>query len=130
MRSILAFMMVCAAMLRAEGPSAGDEKNMKILPVKTAIGEGGKKEVTVLFKGSRRTIVQITLRDEGVLAAHTAKEPITIHCITGSGMMFVGTERDSVPLSPSTIVTLDPELLHEIVGTPSVSVILSKFSEQ
>jgi len=102
---------------------------MKTLDLKTEIGEGKDKQVEVLFEGPRRKIVQITLRNNGVLESHIAAEPITIQCIAGKGTVTAGTEKKSVELTPGVLLTIEPNTFHEIHGQPAVSILLSKFGQ-
>jgi quercetin dioxygenase-like cupin family protein len=120
-----------ASVLSAQGKKDTDIKreNMTVLNLTDTIGDGVNKEVRVLFKGPRRTIVQITLRNNGILASHSAPEPITIHCVAGKGTMTVGEEKRVIELTNSVLVTIEPNVPHEIIGEPAVSVLLSKFSE-
>ncbi len=105
------------------------EDRVKTLNLRTEIGEGADKQVEILFEGPRRKIVQITLRHDAILDAHKAGEPITIHCIAGTGTLIVGEERRSLELVPGALVTIEPNTIHEIRSRPSVSVLLSKFAE-
>ncbi|MDP1676829.1 MAG: hypothetical protein Q8L88_08150 [Bacteroidota bacterium] len=102
---------------------------MKILNLKTEIGEGNNKQIDLLFEGPRRKIVQITLRNNGVLESHKAVEPITIQCISGKGTLSVGNGKESLELISGVIVTIEPNTVHEIKSEPAVSVLLSKFTE-
>lgn len=53
-------------------------RDMQKLNLQTKIGDGSDKEITPLFDGERRKIVQITPRNRAVLESHKAAEPITI----------------------------------------------------
>ena len=48
------------------------------------------KEVKEIFKGTRRHIIEVTLRNNGILAKHKAAEPITVLCLAGSGTFRAG----------------------------------------
>ncbi|MBX7053951.1 MAG: hypothetical protein K1X36_03270 [Pyrinomonadaceae bacterium] len=65
------------------------ERNMQMLTLQTKIGNGKDKEVTSLFDGERRKIVQIPPRNKAVLYAHKAAEPLTIQCSAGQGKLIV-----------------------------------------
>ncbi len=113
------------------GVIAGEKgAHMKTLNLKTEIGEGKDKQVDVLFEGPRRKIVQITLRNNGVLESHQAVEPITIQCVAGKGTLTVGEEKKSLALVPGVLVTIEPNTVHEIKSQPAVSILLTKFSEK
>lgn len=108
----------------------GKDKNMKVLDLQKSIGAGKDKEIKPLFDGSRRKIVQITLRSNAVLEAHKAAEPITIQWIAGNGTLTVGDEKEKVELKEGVLVTIEPNIIHEIRSTPEVSILLTKFTEK
>lgn len=105
------------------------ERNMQKLNLQTKIGDGKDKEVTPLFDGDRRKIVQITLRNKAILDAHKAAEPITIQCVAGKGLLIVGEEKEEVELKEGVLVTIEPNVVHEIRALSKVSVLLTKFKE-
>ena len=106
------------------------ERNMQKLNLQTKIGDGKDKEVTPLFDGERRKIVQITLRNKAILDAHKAAEPITIQCVAGKGLLIVGEEKEEVELKVGVLVTIEPNVVHEIRALSKVSVLLTKFKEK
>ncbi len=109
---------------------SSQERNMQKLNLQTKIGDGKDKEVTPLFDGERRKIVQITLRNKAVLDSHKAAEPITIQCIAGKGLLIVGEEKEEVELKEGVLVTIEPNVVHEIRALSKVSVLLTKFKEK
>jgi quercetin dioxygenase-like cupin family protein len=103
---------------------------MEILNLQTEIGVGKDIEVNLLFDGARRKIMQITLRQNAVLKAHQAAEPITIQCVAGTGDLLDLTKKETCKLSPGVLVTMEPEIIHEIKALPEVSILLTKFKEE
>ncbi|HQX80411.1 MAG TPA: hypothetical protein PKW63_01580 [Vicinamibacterales bacterium] len=103
---------------------------MTVIPLLIDIAPGPDKQVVSLFTGPGRKLVQITLRNGGTLAAHNAPVPITIQCVAGSGTLTVSGQGQPVPLTPGVLVTIEPGVVHEIVGTPAVSVLLTQFTER
>jgi quercetin dioxygenase-like cupin family protein len=103
---------------------------MEILNLQTEIGEGKDTEVNLLFDGARRKIMQITLRQNAVLKAHQAAEPITIQCVAGTGDLINVTQKETCKLSPGVLVTMEPKVIHEIKALPEVSILLTKFKEE
>ncbi len=106
------------------------ERIMQKLNLQTKIGDGKDKEVTPLFDGERRKIVQITLRNKAVLDAHKAAEPITIQCVAGKGLLIVGEEKAEVELKEGVLVTIEPNVVHEIRAMSKVSILLTKFEDK
>lgn len=109
-----------------------DSKEMKMqkLNLQTKIGDGNDKEITPLFDGERRKIIQITLRNRAVLESHKAAEPITIQCVAGKGLLIVGEDKEEVELKEGVLVTIEPNVVHEVRSSPKVSVLLTKFKEK
>ena len=103
---------------------------MKVLALQSSIEPGADKQVVSLFTGPRRTLVQITLRNGTTLAAHKAPVPITIQCVVGSGALALKDEGTSLSLTPGVLVTLEPGVVHEIVASPSVSILLTQFTDR
>ena len=96
---------------------------MQSLPLQTVIAEGKDKQVDPLFTGPRRKIIQITLRNNAILAAHKAPVPITIQCISGHGAV------QGVPLAPGTLITLEANEEHDVQALPEVSILLTQFTD-
>lgn len=114
------------AVAAAQEAAAG-KGPMTQLTLKTTIDAGPDKQVEPLFTGPGRRLVQITLRNKAVLDAHKAPMPITIHCVAGSGTLTVTGQNGPLTLTPGTLVTIEPDVVHEIVATPAVSVLLTQF---
>ena len=102
---------------------------MEKLNLQTEIGQGKDTEVNLLFDGARRKIMQITLRRNAVLKAHQAAEPITIQCVVGAGDLLDVTCKETYKLSPGVLITVEPEIIHEVRALPDVSILLTKFKE-
>lgn len=97
-----------------------------LLPSLASAGES-RKTIETLLADSHRKLVSIRLREGGVMAAHKAIWPITIHCTEGSGELLVG-ER-VFPLLPGMIVPLDPHVVHEVVGKPDLAILVTMFRD-
>ena len=101
---------------------------MKILPLRVPLEEGKDKQVDLLFDGPRRKLVQITLRNGAILNRHSAAVPITIQCVSGTGTLAVGETGETVQLSAGVLVTIEPNIVHEIKSSPAVSILLTQFT--
>ena len=73
--------------------------------------------------------MQITLRRNAVLKAHQAAEPITIQCVAGAGDLLDVTNKETYKLSQGVLITVEPEVIHEVRALPEVSILLTKFKE-
>ncbi|MGI8470036.1 MAG: hypothetical protein ACR2N3_16475 [Pyrinomonadaceae bacterium] len=100
---------------------------MEKLNLQIEIGEGKDTEVNLLFDGVRRKIMQITLRRNAVLKAHKAAEPITVQCVAGAGDFLDVSKNEIYKLSPGVLITVEPEVVHEVRALPEVSILLTKF---
>jgi quercetin dioxygenase-like cupin family protein len=85
-------------------------------------------EITELFNGNRRRLLEIKLSNGEVLKNHKAAEPITIFCISGSGIFKAGENlEDEFELNSGTLLTLEAEVPHEIEAKPNLRLLLTKF---
>ncbi len=100
---------------------------MKKLNLQTEIEAGKDIESHVLFDGAQRKIMQITLRRNQIMKAHKAAEPITIQCVAGRGELLDVSNNETHELLPGVLITVEPEIIHEVRALPEVSILLSKF---
>ena len=105
-------------------------KIMQVLQLQIAIGIGKDKQVNPLFDGPRRKLVQITLRNKAILDAHKASVPITIQCIAGYGSLTSEDAVETLELMPGVLVTIEPNVSHEIKANPAVSILLTQFTDK
>ena len=103
-----------------------------ILKIENKIGDGKDKEVNMLFKGERRKIVQLTLRNETRLEQHSVKEPFILQCIAGKGELIIGDGEtaESIELLPGTFVTVEANVLHDVVSEPAISILLIRLPKE
>jgi hypothetical protein len=64
-----------------------------------------------------------------MLAAHEAAEPIMIQCIAGKGVICVGEKGETIELRPGVLLTLEPNVTHEVEALPAGSIPLTRFTE-
>lgn len=87
-------------------------------------------EISELFNGERRRLLKIKLTDGEILKKHRADEPITVLCLAGNGIFKAGENlEEEIKLEPGTLLTLEPKILHEIIATPELSLLLTKFKQ-
>ena len=103
-----------------------------ILIFENEIGEGKDKEVKILFEGERRKIVQLTLRNETRLEQHSVKEPFILQCTAGKGELIIGDGEtaESIELLPGTFVTVEANVLHDVVSQPAISILLIRLPKE
>lgn len=94
------------------------------------ISDNGDKHVKQLFTGTRRKIIEIRLKNGATVPRHRAKEPITVLCLSGTGIFRAGTLLDDEQrLTSGTLVTLEPDVDHEVVADPEVQILITKFTD-
>jgi len=115
----------------ANSIKAQTKRPYKVIEVTNEIADGKEKEVNLLFEGERRKIVQLTLRNGKNLEGHSAKEPIVIQCVAGEGELIIKNdeENNTIKLLPGTFVTIESNVIHDVIGKPSVSIVLIRFLE-
>ena len=103
-----------------------------ILNYETEIGDGTDKEVKMLFEGERRKIVQLTLRNEMRLEQHSVKEPFILQCIAGKGELIIGEGEtaESIELLPGAFVTVEANVMHDVVSQPAISILLIRLPKE
>lgn len=86
------------------------------------------KEVTEIYNGARRRVVEVRLRDGAILAKHKAFEPITVLCLAGSGKFLAGKNlEEEQKLVAGTFLTLEAEVEHEVVAEPEICILVTKY---
>lgn len=86
------------------------------------------KVVSELYRGAFRRIVEVRLQNGAVLSRHKADVPITVLCLSGSGIFTAGTDlEDSQDLRAGTLITLEAGVEHEVTAAPSLHIIVTKF---
>ncbi len=88
------------------------------------------KQVSELFNGAFRRIVEVRLENNAVLFRHKADVPITGLCLSGSGIFTAGKDlEDSQDLRAGTFITLEAGIEHEVTADPSLHIIVTKFKD-
>jgi quercetin dioxygenase-like cupin family protein len=89
------------------------------------------KDVSQIFNGERRSIVEICLRNGEKLGRHKAFEPITVFCLAGEGTFRAGKDlEEEQKLVAGTLITLEAEIEHEVVAEPEICLLVTKFKSE
>ena len=106
--------------------------NYTILNFENEIGDGKDKEVKMLFEGERRKIAQLTLRNETRLESHSVEEPFILQCIAGKGELIIddGETAESIELLPGTYITVEANVVHDVVSQPAISILLIRLLKE
>jgi len=85
-------------------------------------------EVNEIFNGDHRRLVEVRLRNGAVLSRHKAAEPITVQCLSGSGVFTAGPDLEDVQdMQKGTLLTLEAGIEHEVTADPEIHLLVSKF---
>lgn len=96
-----------------------------ILP--RTIDKGKAREVRTLLADQWRKLVLIYLRQGALLADHSARVPITVHTLIGTGMLRVG--NDEYVLEPGVVVPIDAHVVHNVRGDPDLAILVTFFRQ-
>ncbi|MBI3246641.1 MAG: hypothetical protein HYZ50_09060 [Deltaproteobacteria bacterium] len=91
------------------------------------IGDGKAREVETVWEDTWRKLVVIRLRASALLADHSAKFPITIHALLGSGLLRVAGRE--YPLTPGVIVPVDAHVIHNVQAEPELAILVTFFRQ-
>ncbi len=95
------------------------------LPVE--VGPGKDREVQTLFEDPARKLVLIRIRNGALLDDHSARFPITIQGVAGTGTLRVG--GDTYRLTPGTVVPVDAHAVHSVQAEPAIAILVSFFRQ-
>ncbi len=88
------------------------------------------KAVNQLYNGAFRRIVEVRLRNNALLSRHHAAVPITVYCVSGTGIFRAGADlEDSQDLRAGTLITLEAGIEHEVIADPELHILVSKFMD-
>lgn len=90
----------------------------RVHPLGTNIEAGPPKESHRLEDGPGYVLASITLRNGALVPTHVAKEALIITCVAGQGELTIDDGRETVPLTPGTVATIEPGVRHGL-RTPS-----------
>ena len=96
------------------------------------LGDMGKMykdiEVSEIFNGDHRRVVEVRLQNGAVLSRHKAMEPITVQCLSGGGVFTAGQGlEDEQDMQAGTLLTLDAQVEHEVTARPDLHLLITKF---
>jgi quercetin dioxygenase-like cupin family protein len=86
------------------------------------------KDVSELFNGPFRRLMEVRLRNGATLSKHKAVEPITVLCLSGTGIFTAGADlEESQQIQAGTLITLEGGIEHEVTALPALHLIVTKF---
>ena len=103
---------------------------LKTFNLNTNFETDKNKEVKEIFNGAKRRLVEVKLQNGATLPKHKAAEPITVLCLSGSGVFRAGKDlEEEQKLQPGTLITLEAEVEHEVIAEPAINLLVSKFKD-
>ena len=88
----------------------------------------GNKIVTKLLDDPQCQVMAIELRNGQKLSRHRAAEPISVFCVSGSGIFTAGTDlEDSEELTTGTLLTLAAGVDHEVTASPELRILVTRY---
>jgi len=91
------------------------------------IAPGKPREVQTLLADQWRKLVLIHLRQGALLADHSARVPITVHALIGTGTLRV--ESSAYALTPGVIIPIDAHIIHNVQAEPDLTILVTFFRQ-
>lgn len=104
------------------------EKDYKVIDYSTKIEKGEPLEKALLFKGDKRIIAQVTLRDGKSLGMHTEHIPFMVYVASGKGELILGENEKIIVLEAGTLVTVESGIAHDVAAKPELSILVIKLT--
>lgn len=102
------------------------DSDYKIINYSKTIEDGKPLSKKMLDKGERRIIAEVTLRDGKALGVHTEETPFMVYGIAGEGVLVLGDNEKSIPITPGVLVTVETGVAHDVVAKPNLSILVFK----
>ncbi|MFM9905218.1 MAG: hypothetical protein ACKVQJ_11685 [Pyrinomonadaceae bacterium] len=103
---------------------------IKELEADNGAGPLNDKTVNQLFDGAFRRIVEVRLRNGAVLSRHHADVPITVYCVSGTGVFNAGADLENTQgLKAGTLITIEAGVEHEVIANPELHILVTKFKD-
>ncbi len=91
------------------------------------ITPGKPREIQTLLADQWRKLVTIHLRQVALLADHSARVPIPVHALIGTGTLPVGNEAGA--LTPGVIILIDARVVHNVQAEPELTILVTFFRQ-
>lgn len=102
------------------------DSDYKIINYSKTIEDGQPLSKKMLDKGERRIIAEVTLRDGKALGVHTEETPFMVYGIAGEGVLVLGDNEKSIPITPGVLVTVETGVAHDVIAKPNLSILVFK----
>ncbi len=102
------------------------DSDYKIINYAKTIEDGKPVSKKMLDKGERRIIAEVTLRDGKALGVHTEDTPFMVYGIAGEGILVLGDNEKSIPITPGVLVTVETGVAHDVIAKQNLSILVFK----
>jgi len=102
------------------------DSDYKIINYSKTIEDGKPLSKKMLDKGEKRIIAEVTLRAGKALGVHTEETPFMVYGIAGEGVLVLGNNEKSIPITPGVLVTVETGIAHDVVAKPNLSILVFK----
>jgi len=83
----------------------------------------------ILDNGDCR-ILAVSMWDGAILKRHHANVPITVLCVSGSGIFKAGGDLEEQRLlDPGVLISLPAFIEHEVAPTPELTIVVTKYKQ-
>ncbi len=104
------------------------ENDYTVIAYSPKIEKGEPLEKAMLFKGEKRIIAQVTLRDAQSMGVHTEAVPFLVYAVSGKGALILGENEKNIALEAGTLVTVESGIPHDVVAQPELSILVVKLT--
>jgi quercetin dioxygenase-like cupin family protein len=87
--------------------------------------------MTEILNNEDARIVAVKMWDGAVLKRHHADVPITVLCVSGSGIFKAGSDLEEQRLlEPGVLLSLPASIEHEVAPTPELVIVVTKYKQE
>ncbi len=103
------------------------ENDYKVVNFATTIEDGDALQKNLLLKNAENVIANVILRNGKALGVHTEKNAFWILGTAGKGKLVLGKNEKTIELKPGVLVTVKPEIPHNVIADTDLSILVIKF---
>ena len=87
--------------------------------------------MTEILENDDCRILAVRMWDGAVLKRHHANFPITVLCVSGSGVFKAGRDLEEQRLlEPGVLISLPASIEHEVAPTPELMILVTKYTRE
>src|SRR6476620_5084049 len=87
--------------------------------------------MTEILDSEHARILTVSMWEGSVLKRHHANVPITVLCVSGSGIFKAGSDLEEQRLlEPGVLISLPAFIEHEVAPTPELVIVVTKYKQE